>query len=473
MKDLFIPTAKNSYRAYLLRTPFLVLFMVIIYLFNSLAGIIPISKVDAQISVDSLLQLHNAERAKLGLSALRLNTTLSNSAQQKAAAMLTSDCWSHYCPPGVSPWEFFSKSGYSYIYAGENLAEGFFDTQAAMTAWMNSPTHRENILRGEFQDIGFGVVQGTFQGVQNNIVIAVHFGTPQPRVTQTPPPAVAAPQPRPQPQPVAQQPLPTPSIDSPRNGETLGTNSLNISGTSPDADLVKLFKNGEEWVTADANQGIFTYRAEALPDDNYQLNAVSILGNRQSGTSSAVSFVVDTTPDQISPEQITVINEADGTLTTQINSPKLSQLEAKFNDSLIKFDPVAETIWQADIPLEYLNTTSFTISNRDSAGNLWEGTLDSTVITNQLETIPQFNNLPTSQSGGQTQGLFFSKASVNMGFILFLGMLFGLDWAILSRSGLTHRAGKTHLHFAVFVIIAIIAIAGTIVGSVGTGTSSF
>lgn len=468
MKDLFIPTAKNNYRAYLLRTPFLVFFMVVIYLFNSLAGIIPISKVEAQISVDSLLQLHNAERAKYGLGALTLNTTLSNSAQQKAAAMLASDCWSHYCPPGVSPWDFFTNSGYTYIYAGENLAEGFFDTQAAMTAWMNSPTHRENILRPEFKDIGFGVVQGTFQGVENNIIIAVHFGTPQPRVTTPPPPPVVQ-----QPPPKPAEPLPTPSITEPREGSTLGSNSFDISGTAPEASQVKLFRDGTEWVTADAGQGIFTYRAETLPDANYQLNAVGIAGNRQSGTSAPVNFTVDTTADEIQASQITVTDENEGNATIQINAPKLSLLEAKFGDKVIQFNPVAETIWQADVPIDYLNMENFTLTNRDLGGNLWEGQIPTSVIINQLEIIPQFTNLPTDQNSGQAQGLFISKASVNMGFIVFLGVLFGLDWAILSRSGLTHQAGKTHLHFAVFVIIAIIAIAGTIVGRVGTGTNSF
>lgn len=469
MKDLFIPTAKNNYRAYLLRTPFLVFFMVVIYIFNSLAGIIPISKVDAQISVDSLLQLHNTERAKFGLPALTLNTTLSNSAQQKAAAMLASDCWSHYCPPGVSPWDFFANSGYTYIYAGENLAEGFFDTQAAMNAWMNSPTHRENILRAEFQDIGFGVVQGTFQGVENNIVIAVHFGTPQPRVTTTPVPAPIVQQV----QPVVQTPLPTPTIIDPRDGSTIGTSSFDISGSAPEADSVKIFRNGEEWTTADADKGAFTYRAEALPDSTYQLNVVGVLGARQSQTSPSVSFTVDTTADEVQSSQITVTNESDGNITVQVNAAKLSQLELKFGDNTVEFTPVAETIWQADVPVDYLNIENFTVSNRDLAGNLWEGQVLAEVIINQLEVIPQFNNLPTDPNSGQAQGLFISKASVNMGFIIFLGMLFGLDWAILSRSGLTHRAGKTHLHFAVFVIIAIIAIAGTIVGRVGTGTSSF
>lgn len=185
-----------------------------------------------------------------------------------------------------------------------------------------------------------------------------------------------------------------------------------------------------------------------------------------------VSFSVDTTPDAIQANQVTVIAEKENTTTVQINSPKLSLVEAKFGGSTVQFSPIAETIWQSEIPIQYLNTETFTLSNRDLAGNIWEGELETKTILDQLNTVPQFNNVP-STSAADTQGLFISKAGVNMGFIVFLGMMFGMDWAILGRTGLTHRSGKSHLHFAVFVIIAIIAIAGTIVGRVGTGTSNF
>src|SRR6185436_20656588 len=64
-----------------------------------------------------------------------------------------------------------------YIYAGENLAEGFDDNTTVMDAWMNSPTHKENILKPEFREIGIGGARGTYQGEQNNTIVVIHFGT--------------------------------------------------------------------------------------------------------------------------------------------------------------------------------------------------------------------------------------------------------------------------------------------------------
>ena len=93
--------------------------------------------------------------------------------------MLAADCWSHYCPDNRSPWEYFDDVNYNYLFAGENLAEGFFLDEDAMVAWMNSPSHRENILKPEYKEVGFGVVHGNFQGQEDNTVIVAHFGARQ------------------------------------------------------------------------------------------------------------------------------------------------------------------------------------------------------------------------------------------------------------------------------------------------------
>ena len=46
-------------------------------------------------------------------------------------------------------------SGFGY---GENIAFGFTSAQAAMTAWMNSPGHKGNILHTGFKEIGVSVI---------------------------------------------------------------------------------------------------------------------------------------------------------------------------------------------------------------------------------------------------------------------------------------------------------------------------
>lgn len=158
------------------RRGMLFLVTVLVFGFNVF---IPVSAGVSDLSVNRLLEEHNEVRAEHNLASLELNDSLSLSAVNKALAMLDADCWDHFCPEGVSPWEFISEVGYTYVFAGENLAEGFINTDSVMNAWLNSETHRENILRTEFTEVGFGIVNGSFQGREGNTIVVVHFGTPR------------------------------------------------------------------------------------------------------------------------------------------------------------------------------------------------------------------------------------------------------------------------------------------------------
>lgn len=147
---------------------------------------------DIVISSQNLTNKHNEIRRDYGLEPLKTSTVLSESATNKANAMLSSDCWSHYCPEGKSPWEFFDEAGYVYEFAGENLAEGFYNANLLMETWMNSETHRENILNSNYDEIGIGITSGNFQGNPANIIVAVHFGkresvSNEPQITVTNP----------------------------------------------------------------------------------------------------------------------------------------------------------------------------------------------------------------------------------------------------------------------------------------------
>jgi len=176
MKNLLIPNKNNHYRPFFLKTGFLSVIVLFTIIGNILFSAFGMLKISAYIDFDSIYTLHNTERLNNSLKELQVNQLLINSATNKAEAMLASDCWSHYCPDGKSPWDFFKASGYEYIYAGENLGEGFNSNDALMSAWMNSPTHRSNILNGEFDEIGIGFAKGDFQGIKDNIIVVVHFG---------------------------------------------------------------------------------------------------------------------------------------------------------------------------------------------------------------------------------------------------------------------------------------------------------
>jgi len=103
----------------------------------------------------------NNERVSRGLSPLKISPELQNAAVSKSTDMVLKNYFDHYAF-GQTPWMFILKSGYNYSVAGENLAKGFSTSEGVVNAWMNSPAHRENILNPDYQDIGVGVVKGSY-----------------------------------------------------------------------------------------------------------------------------------------------------------------------------------------------------------------------------------------------------------------------------------------------------------------------
>lgn len=179
---LFLPQESNSYRAKYLHHDFLTTIIAIMLLVNvSLKLLVKnynlnILGVSYNISTEELLNATNAERVKYGLNPLTLNGKLNSAATDKAADIFAKNYWAHYAPDGTSPWYFFQKYDYRYLYAGENLAKDFESSQAVVEAWMNSETHRENLLKPEYKDIGFAIVEGTLED-QPTVLVVQLFGT--------------------------------------------------------------------------------------------------------------------------------------------------------------------------------------------------------------------------------------------------------------------------------------------------------
>jgi len=189
----FIPQPSNNHRALLLQPSFLALFIAIYILNQSFIKSFTIARpgvlgYSSEITVSKVLTQTNDERAKLGLAALTYNSTLSKSAESKANDMFTNNYWAHTSPQGKNPWDFFKSAGYEYSVAGENLAKDFYDTEGLIKAWMNSPTHRANIVNPKYREIGLGVVDGVLGGVKTTLVVQ-HFGSPRDGVVlaSTPP----------------------------------------------------------------------------------------------------------------------------------------------------------------------------------------------------------------------------------------------------------------------------------------------
>lgn len=179
---LFVPQSGNNHRALLLKPGFLGILIALYLLNQSLLRSFALLKpgvlgYSSEITISKVLTQTNQERTQKNLPPLEYSQILSDSAAAKARDIFAQNYWSHNSPSGKSPWDFFREANYQYKYAGENLAKDFYDTESLLKAWMNSPTHRDNIVNTHYQQIGIAVVNGVLDGIETTLVVQ-HFGTP-------------------------------------------------------------------------------------------------------------------------------------------------------------------------------------------------------------------------------------------------------------------------------------------------------
>lgn len=189
LRHLFLPHQTNNHKPKVLHHSSLLSYILLAIAVQLAFQIILITKpsvlgLATDISVDKVLSLVNKERIQNGLNPVKFDPLLSQAASQKAADMFAKNYWSHYSPSGTTPWDFLNQVGYPYLYAGENLARDFATSDQVVTAWMNSSTHRANILNGKYQEIGLAVVNGKLGSEETTLVVEL-FGTKQSTVPKT------------------------------------------------------------------------------------------------------------------------------------------------------------------------------------------------------------------------------------------------------------------------------------------------
>ncbi len=199
-KHYFYPHEANNYRAKLLHHKSL-LFLILILLVGSFflsfmrTNFSSVLGISSNVTLQELLVLTNKEREANGLPALKLSNELSSAAEGKASSMLSENYWAHESPSGVTPWVFIKNAGYNYTYAGENLARGFTNTEEVINAWMASPTHRQNMLSGNYKEVGFAIRTGVLTGEETVLVVEM-FGSRElsgvPQTASTKPEIAAA-----------------------------------------------------------------------------------------------------------------------------------------------------------------------------------------------------------------------------------------------------------------------------------------
>lgn len=153
-------------------------FLVIsIFIASSLDVVVIRSQQYASVIAAVLVDLANTDRSQNRLDGLTINPVLVKAAQLKANDMAAKSYFAHTSPEGIDPWHWFSEAGYKFSYAGENLAIDFSDSDAVNSAWMNSATHRANILDQHYTEIGIATAEGMYQGHMTTFVVQ-EFGNP-------------------------------------------------------------------------------------------------------------------------------------------------------------------------------------------------------------------------------------------------------------------------------------------------------
>lgn len=178
----FTPHETNNHRSRALHVDSLFAYVLMFLVFNFVVRLGHVQMPDilgyaTDIRVEQLLGSTNVKRQDAGLSALQLNDRLSQAAAAKAADMLANNYWAHNSPAGKTPWDFINASGYRYTLAGENLAKNFQSSDGVVEAWMNSETHKANLLKSGYNDVGFAVVNGVLSGEETTLVVQMFGAT--------------------------------------------------------------------------------------------------------------------------------------------------------------------------------------------------------------------------------------------------------------------------------------------------------
>lgn len=181
LKHYLIPHSGNAYKPHFFRSvPTFTLSALVVLIFAltfSYTLVLPRLDYLAAVLPGVLVDLANADRDIYSLKPLTINPLLSSAAKEKAEDMARQGYFAHIGPSGISPWYWISKAGYQFIYAGENLAINFYESADVNKAWMDSSTHRANILNANFSEVGIATAQGLYEG-RSTVFVVQMFGRP-------------------------------------------------------------------------------------------------------------------------------------------------------------------------------------------------------------------------------------------------------------------------------------------------------
>lgn len=134
---------------------------------------------------DEVFELTNSERIKNGLKSLKRSSKLDEAALERAKVIIEFNEWDHEATKsGISYTEAIKKAHYWNVNYGENLANGQYTSIEVVNSWMNSETHKANILDTKFQEIGIATYSGQLNGLNTVVTVQLFGGYQPPSYTQ-------------------------------------------------------------------------------------------------------------------------------------------------------------------------------------------------------------------------------------------------------------------------------------------------
>jgi hypothetical protein len=478
-KKFLIPSKINRYYPYLIRKPALVFYTVFLILFNLLTPLLlpeSFSQVAASsITANRLIALTNSERSNLGISTLRRDARLTSAAYAKAQNMLKEDYWDHFGPNGETPWQFIIGAGYSYQYAGENLGKGFSTSEGLHQAWMASPTHRANIVKDEFKDVGIAVVNGTLQGEETTLVVQM-FGA---QVNSKPKPAPTSPaKTRPSStrgivrQEIKEKEegeIKSISINSPQDKSVHTNNKIGfkgeveLKGELRGAYTVKINEDSVKIKETKSTTEKWAFKKEfEFEDGNHTVSAVGEYNNKK--VKDTVNFEVDTTPPNMQSKNTVAVYEFGGNYweLESYFDEEVGSVFVVVGDKKMPMKQEGKYTFTAQVLGEQVkNAESIKIVATDKLGNQSE-----LEILNKFVKPIQSTNSVTSSTSQFEQFLngisFKAKVNVLFGFAL-LSLIF-VQVYHYQKIGKLHSRGGYLFTFGIWVIMIML---GVLMGSSG------
>lgn len=180
IRQHLVPTTHNGFVPHVLREGHILGMLgigIALFAFVQVARLTDYFGLAADVYPAVIVSLTNRDREQHSLSLLSTSPTLEAAAKLKAEDMASKGYFAHTSPEGRTPWYWFAQAGYQFIYAGENLAVNYSESDAVQSAWLNSPTHRANIMNTNFTEMGVATATGIYNGRETTFVVEM-FGMP-------------------------------------------------------------------------------------------------------------------------------------------------------------------------------------------------------------------------------------------------------------------------------------------------------